>query len=89
VLGAIAGASQLWGIQYSIGYSYQSLEHQGTVVGFPFMIVFFDMNGHDFSNPVLSIASMFGNALFWGLVPYLILVLCFYLTRVFRRKQFS
>jgi len=77
LLGLVLGASQVCGINFQFAYPYPLLAPRGNVVGFPFFVVYFDDLGGDFFGPVsLLFLSMAGNAVFWGMMPPLLLTFC-------------
>jgi len=79
VLGVLMGISQLDGIRCTPGYAVHTGQQEVTVVGVPFLVVVFDQNGNDFSSVIGSLVAMFGNAVFWFMVPHFFL--SFYILR--------
>ena len=66
LLGVALGVSSF---KHPLAFSYK--DGEGTVVGFPFLVAYFDAEGRDFVGP-LTIVGAYANAVFWFLIPWLL-----------------
>ena len=58
-----------WPATGLMGYSLSSNGQTFRVVGIPFMVAYFDINGHDYVGPI-AFPSLIGNVVFWFLLPH-------------------
>jgi len=79
-VGMLLAASQ-FSIAFMPGYAFDNGEGEGTAVGFPFLVVYFDSAGRDY--PALSGVCM--NAVFWFMAPQIFIAL--YAWRRARRSE--
>jgi hypothetical protein len=70
-LGAVLGLAS-WPLTGALSYPYAASREVGRVAGLPFMAAYFDAAGRDFVGP-LTLPAVLGNAVFWALLPQLVL----------------
>lgn len=64
-----------WPLTGLMSYPYvDDAGRPGRVAGVPFMAAYFNSRGHDFVGGLLTLVSLIGNAVFWGLLPRLAVV---------------
>ena len=82
VLGIFCGIAS-WLLTGAMGYSFETPEGIGRIVGIPFMVAFFDSRGLDYISSFMML-SIIANAVFWSLFPQLLLLPWGYLWRMKR-----
>lgn len=61
-----------WPLTGLMRYPYGTPHEVGHIAGLPFFVAYFDAAGHDYLGS-LSLPSLLGNAVFWGLCPQVVL----------------
>ena len=83
IIGSLLGLSQ-FSVDFIAAYPLSEKEGTGTVLGVPFLAIYFDSAGLDYVGP-LTYISVFGNAMFWFLVPHGGLAILLLSRRMFHR----
>jgi hypothetical protein len=71
VLGAVL-AIAIWPVTRFMSYPVSLEPHPGRVFGIPFMVVYFDSEGHDYPG-LLTLPAAIANSIFWLFIPQLVL----------------
>lgn len=73
LIGLIIGVLS-WPGTFFMGYPLSSNGETIRVVGIPFIVAYFDSDGRDYIGP-LTLLSVFGNGIFWFLLPQIVLAI--------------